>query len=539
MSWPNDGRFDMRDEAHFGDRVVRCFVRRPRSLDEIFRTAVDAAPDADAVVFDGGRVSYAELDRTAERLAANLHRRGLRRGDRLAILIGNAPEFVFAVAAAARLGAVAVPLTIREQAEGLGYILNNCGAKALVFEANLAERLPEFDTLPSLEQRFAVGGEVAGCEPFEALLDTAAPAPEPPSVEEEDTAVILYTSGTTGRPKGAMLTHFNIAHSVIHLEQSLGLGPGERSILAVPASHVTGLVAIILSMVRVAGCTVLMRQFDAPEFVRLAAEERVTHTVIVPAMYNLCLMRADFDAYDLRAWRVGGFGGAPMPEATITRLGEKLPQLQLVNAYGATETTSPTTAMPPELIRGHLDSVGLAVACGEVRVMDDNGCEVAPGDPGEIWIGGPMVVPGYWNNADATRENFTAGFWHSGDIGSQDAEGFVRVFDRKKDMINRGGYKVFSAEVENVLSHCPGVAEAAVVARPDPVLGEKVQAFITADGADLTEADIKAFCSRHLADYQVPDFVTLLPDTLPRNANGKVIKRTLREQAAAMAEKAG
>ncbi len=531
MFWPNHGDGVCRRELHFRHRLVNCFVHRPPSVGAVFREAVEKNPDGDALVWDEGRLSYAGLAASVDRIAANLASRGVGPGDRVALLVGNRPEFVQGLLAAVRLGAIAVPVTIREQGEGLRHILNNCGARVLLFEAELASRLPASSELPDLEAAYAIGGTAAGAEPFETLLQEAPGDLPEAAIVEEDTAVILYTSGTTGRPKGAMLTHFNIVHSLMHLEQCLGLRSGERTVLAVPASHVTGLVAIILAMVRVAGCTVLMSQFDAREFNRLAERERMSYGLLVPAMYNLCLMRADFAEHDLSHWRIGAFGGAPMPEATIRRMHEVLPDVELVNAYGATETTSPTTVMPQGAIAERPDSVGRVVPCGDVRIMDEEGREVPPGEAGEVWIGGPMVVPGYWNNPEATADSFRAGYWCSGDIGSMDDQGYVRVFDRKKDMINRGGYKVFSAEVENVLAYHPGVAECAVVARPDPVLGEKVHAFVTRGDQPVTEEAIRTWCAERLADYQVPDFVTLLDESLPRNPNGKVIKRDLRERA--------
>ncbi len=537
MQWSGRDLPPSRYEGHYGDRLVRCFSQRPPSLHAVFRDAVRTAPDADALVWEDGRCSYAELEGRVARVAANLARHGVEAGDRVALLLGNGPAFMEGLLAAAHLGAIAVPVTTRERGEGLRYILENCGARVLLFDADLASRLPAETELPALEHRFSVGGAAEGAHAYEALLRDATPV-EPATVAEEDTAVILYTSGTTGRPKGAMLTHLNIAHSLLHFEYCLGLERGERGILAVPASHVTGLVAIILAMVRVAGCTIMMRQFDAREFNRLAAEEKMTYGLLVPAMYNLCLMRADFAEYDLSHWRIGAFGGAPMPEATIRRLAEVLPGLVLVNAYGATETTSPTTIMPPGAINDYGDTVGRVVPTGDVRVMDTEGREVAPGETGEIWIGGPMVVKGYWNRPEATQEGFVGGYWRSGDIGSLDDQGYLRVLDRMKDMINRGGYKVFSAEVENVLAYHPAVAECAVVARPDPVLGEKVQAFILlADGATATEQDIREYCAERLADYQVPDFIAFRDESLPRNPNGKIVKRDLREEANRLAEK--
>jgi acyl-CoA synthetase (AMP-forming)/AMP-acid ligase II len=222
-----------------------------------------------------------------------------------------------------------------------------------------------------------------------------------------------------------------------------------------------------------------------------------------------------------------------MPEAAISTLARKLPHLLLSNAYGATETTSPTTMMPLGENAAHPDSVGQVVPCGEVRICDEQGRDVPAGAAGEIWIRGPMVVTGYWNKPEANAAGFTDGFWHSGDVGSLDEHGFVRVFDRVKDMINRGGYKIFSAEVENALAYHPGIAECAVVGRPDPVLGERVCAFVLAKGEGVSAEEIRRFCAERMADYKVPELIELVREPLPRNANGKVQKALLRQRAAA------
>lgn len=525
----------MRVETHWG-RVMRCFEERPAQLNELFAQSLSRHAADEALVCGPRRISYAELDRCVERLAAGLAQDGVRSGDRIAIVLANEPEFVFALLAAFRLGAIAVPINVREQAPELAYVLNQCQARALVFDADLTERLPAPDAAPHLALRYAVGAEAAGIAPpvraFSDLLESAAAAPAPAAPPEEETAVILYTSGTTGHPKGAMLTHLNLIHSVLHFEHCLQFGSGERALLAVPASHVTGLVAIILAMLRVGGCVLMLRDFKARAFLELASRERMSYTLVVPAIYNLCLREPDFDRYDLERWRVGGFGGAPMPEGTMRTLAQKLPHLTLVNAYGATETTSPTTSMPLGQQAAHLDSVGVLVPCGELRVMDDDGREVPPGASGELWIAGPMVVPGYWDDAAATEREFRGGYWKSGDIGAIDAEGYVRILDRKKDMINRGGYKVYCAEVENVLSLHPAVVEAALIARPDPVLGEKTHAYIFRSDPACTAEMLRAYCARHLADYKLPDFITFVERPLPRNANGKLLKRALRENDA-------
>ena len=529
MTWNLPPQFATRFEAHFGSRVIRCFQQRPASVDELFRNALAQYPDHEVMVTPSGeRWTYRQLDEAVSRAAAGFAARGLQAGDRIALLIGNDPTFVIALLAAARLNAITVPINIREQTPEMEFTLNQCGAKMLVHEASLAERLPQPSAHPALQMRFAVNGDCADSKSFSALLESAPSQQISAPSNEEDVAVILYTSGTTGKPKGATLTHFNIVHSIMHYDLCMAIRPGDRSLLAVPASHVTGLVAIILLMIRCGGCIVMLREFKAKACLELMAKERVTHSIMVPAMYNLCLLQADFDSYNLSAFRCGGYGGAPMPQATIATLAKKLPNLVLINAYGSTETTSPSTMMPLGLGATHSDSVGQVVPCGDICVMDDQGREVPRGESGELWIGGPMVVPGYWNNPEATQKTFCAGYWKSGDIGSIDANGFVRIHDRIKDMINRGGYKIYSAEVENVMSHHPLVIESAVVPVPDPVLGEKVQAVVVRRDASLTVEALRSFCAEHLSDYKVPDFFVLRDEPLPRNANGKILKRDLR-----------
>jgi long-chain acyl-CoA synthetase len=509
----------MRYQALHGDRVVRCFVDRPLSLWAMFQQSVDRAPAQEAMVFEHRRWRYDALASQAESLAGQLAGQGLEAGDRVVMLLANRPEFLVLLLALQRLGVVAVPVGVREQRPGLAYIAQQCGARGIVFDQALADKVPLPGEAPALTLRLSV-------ESLATLPGAAAPPVH--QGDETDTAVILYTSGTTGRPKGAMLTHLNIVHSALHWQACHRLQPGERSALAVPASHVTGLIAVIAAMWRVAGCIVVVPEFKADAFVALLAAERISHTVMVPAMYKLCLMSPALAGADLSAWRIGGYGGAPMPVSTIAELSQRVPTLLPLNCYGATETTSPVTIMPAGCTDGQIDSVGAVLPAADIRVMDNEGREVPPGETGELWIAGAMVVPGYWANPQATAAEFTGGYWHSGDLGSVDAQGFVRVFDRKKDMLNRGGFKIYSVEVENTLMDWPGVQEAAVVGRPCPVLGERVHAFVHAPGVVLDEAALRAHCAGQLADYKVPESVTFTDAPLPRNANGKLMKRLLR-----------
>ncbi len=552
MSWSDCPVPPMRCEALFGDRVLRCFANRPASLHAMFEASVARCPGAQALVFEGRRWTYAECDAASARLAAGLAALGVVRGDRVLMLLGNRPEFVFTLLALQRLGAIAVPVGVRERRPGLAYIARQCGAVAIVADDELADRLPDPDEAPALRWRIAAGdGAPQGAAPetpanapanapattpanptLAALIAAGHPVAAPVAAAETEVAAILYTSGTTGHPKGAMLTQLNLVHSVLHYQACMRLGPAERSALAVPASHVTGLVAIIATLLHCGGAIVIAPAFKAEAFIALMAAERVTHTMMVPAMYTLCLMQPGFATADLGAWRIGSYGGAPMPVATIDAIHQRLPGLTLVNAYGATETTSPATLMPMGRTRAHAHSVGIALPAADIRVMDEGGRELPAGQTGELWIAGPMVVPGYWANPEATAASFTAGYWHSGDLGSVDAQGYVQVFDRQKDMLNRGGFKVYSVEVENVLMAWPGVVEAAVVGTPCPVLGERVHAVVHGPGAVRDEAAIKAFCAARLADYKVPETFSWSDAPLPRNANGKLMKRLLRASQA-------
>jgi acyl-CoA synthetase (AMP-forming)/AMP-acid ligase II len=524
MDWSIDPA--MRHEARFGDRVVLAFAERPKSIWEMVASAVSRNPDGEALICGERRMNWHDVAQASARIATGLREKGLQRGDRIALLLGNRIEFPLAVFAAAQLGLVTVLLSTRQQMPEIAYVLSDCGAKLLIHEAALADRLPPAADVPDLKHRIAVDDE-ARLSPFAELADRA-PLQQATAVGEEDTAMILYTSGTTGRPKGAMLAHCNIIHSAMIYESCMQLTAADRSIAAVPLAHVTGVVANIMAMARASGALVIMPEFKAAQYLKLAARERITQTVMVPAMYNLCLLQAEFEAFDLSSWRIGGYGGAPMPVATIERLAAKIPGLRLINAYGSTETTSPSTLMPGELTASHIDSVGLPCPGARIVVMGADGCEVPRGETGEIWIGGAQVIKGYWNNPKATAETFTGGFWHSGDIGSIDADNYVRVFDRQKDMINRGGLKIYSAEVESVLAGHASVVESAIVAKPCPVLGERVHAVVVTRDAVTADA-LRAWCAERLSDYKVPETIALSTEPLPRNANGKVMKRQLRE----------
>ena len=518
---------DMRLERHFGTEM-RCFARRPANIDDFFTATVAQHGEREAVVDGERRLSFSQLDRKVDNLAAGLAAHGIGVGERVVLLLGNRAEFLALVLACARIGAVAVPMGIRHARDEVRHVVNDCAAVALVFESSLDAVVPSPAETPTIRLLACAGDRLPNVMHVDDLASFGGPAPRA-AVAEEETAVLLYTSGTTGHPKGAMLTHLGIVHSVMHFARCYELNENDRTLLAVPCSHVTGLVSLLLTATFVGSCSVLMSAFKARDFLAIAQQEAITYTLMVPAMYLLCLREETVDRHDLPAWRVGGFGGTPMPETAIEALARRWPRLRLQQGYGATETTSPTSLMPAAAAATHMDSVGQVVPCGHVRVVDSEGNEVPPGTAGEVWVGGPMVVRGYWNNPTANEHSFLDGFWKSGDVGSIDESGFLKIFDRLKDMINRGGYKIFSAEVENALAQHPEVIESAVFGHPDPVLFERVRAIVVIRSEATDAQALREFCASRLADYKVPEIIELRTELLPRNANGKIRKNLLRQ----------
>jgi len=280
MQWPNAITDRIGRETHFGSRNIKCFSERPQSVNVMFTDALHHNSNSEAVVSADTRLTYTVLDQKIAALAAGLRENGLSSGDRIAMLIGNRSEFVVVLLAALRIGAIAVPINIREQTPELTYILNDCGAKLLIHDHDIALKLPAPDALQHVQKRFSIGGATEYAKDFTSLsiIDSSE---QNVVVDEEDVAIILYTSGTTGLPKGAMLTHLNIVHSCMHFEYCMALGEGERSLLAVPASHVTGVIAVLLTMVRVAGCSVILETFKAEDAMATASSEKITHTILV------------------------------------------------------------------------------------------------------------------------------------------------------------------------------------------------------------------------------------------------------------------
>jgi long-chain acyl-CoA synthetase len=524
--WPAALTRDLALETHYG-RPLRCYPRRPRTLGEVLDRATDRVPERDAIVAPDRRLTWRELRAEVDRMAGALHaRHGVKPGDRVALLFLNSAEFCVGVFACARLGAVAVTLNTKLKAPELAFMLQNSGARVLLMhDAVWSEIAPIRATIPC-EAIYVVGRGPAGTTGLEALTDRAAPPAV--AVGEENVAFIMYTSGTTGRPKGAMGTHLGILSSNISLERCMGLRDGDRTLVAVPLFHVTGLIGQLLSMAFVGGTTVIMRTFDAAEALRLLDAERITYMIAAPTVFTMMRQQPGYRAAG-QTLRSVGYGGAPTPPDGVMAMREWLPTATLQNAYGMTETCSPTTLSPPGEELRHIASVGWPVPIADVRTVEvatRRECEA--GEVGELWVSGPMVVPGYWANPEATAAAMGDGWLRTGDLAKIDGDGYVTVMDRLKDMINRGGEKIYCVEVEDVLCAHPAVLEAAVVGVADAIYGEAVKACVVPRaGATVDPEDVRRWVGARLAKFKVPREVAVL-DTLPRNPNGKVIKSALR-----------
>lgn len=511
------------------DRVVACYPERASNLAGQIAAVAAERPNSIAVVEGDVRLSYAQLYAQAGSLATMLAKGGVCAGDRVAVMLANGVDAVRAVVAILRLGAVLVAVGTRSRAAELDYMCADCAPKAVIFAPEFADIIAATPSAP------VACYDVSGPAWQNASVQGNLPLSVEP-VDEDSLFAILYTSGTTGKPKGAMLTHLGAIHSCLHWREAFKLGNEERTLMCVPWTHVSGLCGVVIPFLYLGGTLIMLPEFKRRDAMELAERERITHALMVPAMYGLCLLEPDLADFDVKSWRIAAYGGAPMPAPTIARFAAAFPWLAMCNAYGATETTSPATIMPPSEGTARPHSIGQVVTCGDIKVMDDAGREMPTGTDGELWIAGPMVVPGYWRNSEATTASFVGGYWKSGDIGSIDADGYVRIADRKKDMIIRGGFKVYPAEVESVLAGLDGVVEAAVVGRADPMLGEAVVAFVAVEKDMVTRGQVRDWCAERLSDYKVPKDIVIEASPLPRNANGKIQKAELRERAALLSE---
>jgi acyl-CoA synthetase (AMP-forming)/AMP-acid ligase II len=479
-----------------GSDGVKRFADLPSSLVAMLRNAVDTSPQADAFVeLDGPRVAFAELWDRAAQVAGGLRGTGVARGDRVAIRYGNGLDWALAFLGTQLAGGVAVPVNTRFADPEIDYVVSDSGASVV---------LGPDDPLP-------IGPPYAD-----------------ENLGQSDLAAIFYTSGTTGFPKGAMTTHGNFLTNIENVVRVRGLRDRDepmRNLVSVPLFHVTGCNSQLLPTLSEGGCCVVMPTFEVGRFVRAIVDENISVVTTVPAIFWHALNQPDFASHDLSRVEHATYGGAPIAPSLVARIKEAFPKARVGNGFGLTETSSVSTFLPHEYADTHADSVGFAVPTVDLRVSEPDPASGV----GELLIRGANVVAGYWNKPEATAATFVDGWLHTGDLARVTPDGFTYIVDRAKDMINRGGENVYSVEVENALAAAPGVFEVAVIGVPDEMMGEKVGAVLVPQpGHDLGVEDVLAFARERLADFKVPQFVSVRTEPLPRNPGGKVLKPALR-----------
>jgi len=487
--------FDRSGIVRGSDGIAR-FQDLPRSVGEMLRLTVDQMPDTEFLVEVGGeRLTYRQAWDRSARVAGGLRAAGIKRGDRVAIRLGNGVNWCLAFFGIQLAGAIAVPVNTRFSPSEVEYVVTDSGSK------------------------------------FVFLPDQPLPDGPPLAVEdvnEKKTSAIFYTSGTTGFPKGAMMTHENFLANVENSRRAAitQLRSGLRNLISVPLFHVTGCNSQLLLGAYIGSSMVIMPAFEVQAFLKTIAEERIDSLVSVPAIFWLAMNQPNFRELDTSRIERVSYGGAPMAPDLVLRIVEAFPNARVGNGFGLTETSALATFLPHEFARLRPETVGFAASVVDVRLEESS----MDGDVGELLIRGQNVVPGYWNKPEATAETFVDGWLHTGDMARIDAEGFVQIVDRKKDMVIRGGENVYCVEVENALAAHPGVFEAAVLGVPDTMMGEKVGAVVVPKpGCSIEVEELLEFAGGLLADFKVPQYVVVRAEMLPRNPGGKILKKHLRE----------
>ncbi|MFC9233350.1 AMP-binding protein [Streptomyces decoyicus] len=536
----------------------RAPVQPPPSMLHAFRAVVGRVPDRTALAYFDGRLSYAETDALSDGIAAHLAERGFRRGDRAAVMLQNTPHFVLALLGVWKAGGVVVPVNPMYKSAEMRHILDDAEVTAVIcadrtwdgFLRATAAEAPsvrmaltawERDLQTRDDRRVLRGERLGPQEGADDLLTVARSggrirvAPDDPELTADDLALISYTSGTSGTPKGATNTHGNITYNAERQRTGLGLAEGATYFALAPLFHITGMVCELAACVANSGTLALAYRFDAGVVLDAFLEHRPAYTVGPSTAYMALMAHPDVTRDHFASFKTMSSGGAPLPPALVEKFRTDFgPYVH--NGYGLTECTAPCASVPPgkeapvDKVSGTL-AVGVPGPDTVVRIIDETGQDLPFGEQGEIAVRGPQVVPGYWRRPDATAEAIPDGELHTGDIGFMDTDGWLYVVDRKKDMINASGFKVWPREVEDVLYSHPAVREAAVVGVPDAYRGESVKAYVSLrPGAAPEPAELAAYCKERLAAYKYPRAVEILAE-LPKTTSGKILRRELRHRA--------
>jgi long-chain acyl-CoA synthetase len=534
---------------------TRVWKNAPETMRDLFRLARSHG-DKTFVVYRDERVSYEEFARAALAIAAALQQAGVKKGDRVAIAMRNLPEWPAAFFGALLVGGIAVLLNAWWTGPELQYGLDDSGAKVAIVDRERLERLFEhLQNCPALERVFVTRQREDIAHPqvikLESIIGQVSdwhslpdrPLPDVP-LDPEDDATILYTSGTTGKPKGAIGTHRNSTTAVLvrpfgQARTFLRRGepvpapdpnaPQRCSLLVVPLFHTTGCHAAMVPSLAAGVKLVFMHKWDPEMAMQLIERERINNAGGVPTIAWQLLEHPAAEQYDLSSLESISYGGAPAAAELVARLKQKFPKVDPGTGWGMTEVSGGFTGHQADDYELRPASCGPAFPIGEMKIVDANGNELPTGGVGELWVKGPSVVRGYWQNPQATAETFIDGWLRTGDIARLDEEGFCTILDRAKDMLIRGGENIYCVEVENALYEHPGVIDAAVIGIPHRSLGEEPAAVVVLkDGATVGEAELRAFVAERIAAFKVPVKIVFSPDALPRNPTGKLMKRELK-----------
>jgi long-chain acyl-CoA synthetase len=472
-------------------------------------------PSRTALVSAGRRLTFRELHDRVGAIAASLRNHGFGVGDRLALLLPNEADYIELIYACAWLGVIAVPLNIRLTVSEIDHVLADANPRGLIRHSSMPVPTVQLTWQSMLDE-----------DPLDLTCDTYPEAIYDP----EAVLALVYTSGTTGRPKGVVLTHANILANVDHVNYWITYKEGGVYLHAAPIFHIADFPFMFASPA-FGACQVTIPKFSPQSFCERVERERVTYTVLVPTMINLLMKFPELARYDLSSLEVLGYGGSPMAPELIHRTREVLPNLKLVQVYGLSETGFLTGLRDHEHTEERLKSCGRPCPGIDVQVVDESGRQVEAGRQGELVARGANVMRGYWNNPEETALAFRGGLFRTGDIGYQDEAGYFYILDRLKDMIVTGGENVYCVEVEAVINEHPAVREVAVFGIPDPQWGELVTACVVLKtGAVLSADDLIAYCRQSLANYKIPRRVEFSETELPKSGSGKILKRVLRER---------
>jgi fatty-acyl-CoA synthase/feruloyl-CoA synthase len=495
------------------------------TIGQILECNARRAPQREALVYADRRYSYADLDAAVNRASRVLAQSGVTRGDRVALMSPNSDSFIIAYYAVLKLGAIVVPINVRLAVPELEFQLADSGARLLLYDPELAP------VAHGAMASTGIPGLSLTPHPDAEDLETAAQRqsrePLQVPVQEGDDAQILYTSGTTGRPKGVLLDHHRVIWTAVNIVVGTGLREGDRLLHVAPLYHSAELDLFLMGGTYLAATHVVLREFDPSAVVSALAAERITAFFGVPTMYQFMLRDPRLQQMDLSGWRVGMFGAAPMPPSVVADLARALPHLVLYNLAGLTEMGPGGVFLGGEELRHHPAAAGHPILNTEARVVDLDFRDVAVGEVGELVLRGETLMKGYWRNPQATAETMRDGWLLTGDMATVDEDGRISLVDRKKDMIITGGMNVYSVEVENAVVTHPAVADCAVIGVPHAEYGETVTAIVSLrPGADLTLAQLREHCRALIADYKIPRRLEIA--SIPRNASGKILKYQLR-----------